>query len=58
MRGDCCSFAYTCPTTRERECLVHGGFEVCCGDPRCAGYEPTSIHDPYAEDDDYFEENM
>jgi hypothetical protein len=31
---------------------VHGGFDVCCGDSRCAGYEPTSLHDPYADDDD------
>jgi len=34
---DCCAFAYTCPVTRERECLIHGGFDVCCDDPRCVG---------------------
>lgn len=36
-QGDCCHRAYTCPSSGDRECLEHGGFDNCCKHPGCPG---------------------
>ena len=35
--GVCCEKTYWCPTSRQSECRVHGGFDACCDDPSCPG---------------------
>jgi len=32
---------YVCPTSGERECPIHGGFDVCCDHPQCPGARQT-----------------
>lgn len=34
---DCCDQCYDCPTSGERECRVHGGFDICCDNLACPG---------------------
>lgn len=41
----CCDEAYRCPQSGEMECLVHGGFDVCCMDPSCPGYRKEPLRE-------------
>lgn len=34
----CCGRTYYCPTAGETECLLHGGFDICCDDPACPAF--------------------
>lgn len=38
----CCPAAYVCPSSGEVECLTHSGFNSCCADRSCPGYQRLS----------------
>lgn len=33
--AECCNWTYFCPEAKEKECIVHGGFDVCCEHADC-----------------------
>jgi len=37
VEDECCDKVYTCPTSGQRECGVHGGFDRCCANDECPG---------------------
>lgn len=38
----CCPAAYVCPSSGEVECRAHSGFDCCCADRSCPGYQRLS----------------